>query len=263
MAVVANLAEHRRLGDILQLLLSGELGCHEILEVEKQDRNHESCQQTNENYHGLVGSHWLALGISIINDFTLGSCSRQHQCILFSLLQQECVERVLDALLTIEGANFSLLSGHFFDFLFGNLAHLTCLLDLNLESIKRIVHTLANGLAHLVDLSVEFLECLVAFSRTLGELSSPGNKFIKCLDRTRCSHRVGLKGNVGIAIVRIVDKLIDEVNDAIFSLKLNDFALGLLLPANAGLGLDTHVGHVVGFLVFLNLGLTACEVFID
>ncbi len=66
-----------------------------------------------------------------------------------------------------------------------------------------------------------------------------------------------------MAIARIGNKLIDEIYNAILSFESYNLSLGSFLPCDAGLGLYSHVGHVVCALVGLNVGFATREVLVD
>ena len=152
----------------------------------------------------------------MVNDFTLWGGGGKHKCILLTLLQQECVEGVLDALFTVEGAYFAFLSGYLTHFALRLCTHLICFVDLNLQRIERVVYTFAYGLAHSVHLLVKFPEYFVADVYDANEKGAVRKKIdMKAASADATNPRAGMINfaSAGITVTKVTSEAGTAIQD--------------------------------------------------
>ena len=107
----------------------------------------------------------------MVHDFALGGRGGEHEGVLLALLEQEGVERVLDALLTQQLTGLTLLGGHLAQ-VAGRLVGLAAnLVQLHVNALDRAVEALQHVVVHGLDLFVNLqLEIQSKRARLLNKL---------------------------------------------------------------------------------------------
>ena len=112
MAVVVDVTDKGHLGNLLEFFLVGELGGEQVLEVNQQQRQNQTCQQGQCQRNHTFGADWRVLGIGVVHNLALGRGGSKNEGVFLAFLQQEGVEGILDTLLTVQLACFTFLAGH-------------------------------------------------------------------------------------------------------------------------------------------------------